>query len=94
MIFKWAYIERLHNNDADASLRTGLGLVETCNGMAVEKNLQQYTVGVNFYLHGNNQKIAADYSLLARGLEAADPGGPNVQNQQDHRIRIMFQQFF
>jgi len=94
VIFKWAYIERLHNNDADASLRTGLGLVETCNGMAVEKNLQQYTVGANFYLHGNNQKIAADYSLLARGLEAADPGGPNVQNQQDHRIRIMFQQFF
>ena len=94
VIFKWAYIERLHDNDADASLQTGLGLVETCNGMAVEKNLQQYTVGANFYLHGNNQKIAADYSLLARGLEAADPGGPNVQNQQDHRIRIMFQQFF
>ena len=51
-------------------------------------------MGASFYFHGNNQKIAADYSLLARGLEAADPGGANVQNQQDHRVRLMFQQFF
>ncbi len=91
---KWAYVERLHDDDAEASLRTGLGLVETCKGLAVEKNLQQYTVGVNLYLHGNNQKIAADYSLLARGLDAAYPDTPDVQNQQDHRFRIMFQQFF
>jgi hypothetical protein len=92
--FKWAYLERLHNNSVEASLRTGLGLVETCNGTAVEKNLQQYTIGINLYLHGNNQKIAADYSLLARGLEAADQSAPYVQNQQDHRFRIVFQQFF
>jgi hypothetical protein len=92
--FKWAYVERLHDNDADASLRTGLGLVETCNGTAVEKNLQQYTAGANYYFHGNNQKIAVDYSFLARGLEAADPDGPAMENQHDHRVRIMFQQFF
>ncbi len=94
VVFKWAYLERIHDNDKEASLQTGLGLVETCNGTAVEKYLQQYTVGLNLYLHGNNQKIATDYSLLTRGLEAADPGGPHVPNQQDHRIRIMFQQFF
>jgi len=60
----------------------------------VEKNLQQYTVGASYYFFGNNQKMAVDYSLLARGLEAADPGNSSVQNQQDHRFRIMFQQFF
>ncbi len=91
---KWAYLERLHDNDRDASLRTGLGLVETCNGTAVEKSLQQYTVGANLYLHGNHQKIAVDYSLLARGLDAADPANSTVENQRDHRVRIMFQQFF
>jgi hypothetical protein len=94
LTFKWAYLERLHNNTVEASLRTGLGLVETCNGTAVEKSLQQYTVGANFYLYGNNQKIAADYSLLVRGLEAADRSAPYVQDQQDHRFRLMFQQFF
>ncbi len=91
---KCAYLERLHDNDPEASLRTGLGLVETCNGTAVEKNLQQYTVGANLYLHGNNQKIAVDYSLLARSLDAADPGNSLIENQQDHRVRVMFQQFF
>jgi len=94
VVFKWAYLERIHDNDEEASLQTGLGLVETCNGTAVEKYLQQYTVGLNLYLHGNNQKIATDYSLLTRGLEAVDPGGPNVQNQLDHRFRLMFQLFF
>ena len=93
-VFKWAYVERIHANNEEASLRTGLGLVETCNGTAVEKNLQQYTFGLNFYLHGNNQKVAADYSLLVRGLEAKDPGSPYLKNQQDHRVRLMFQMFF
>jgi hypothetical protein len=93
-VFKWAYVERIHANNEEASLRTGLGMVETCNGRAVEKNLQQYTFGVNFYFHGNNQKLAADYSLLARGLEAVDPAALSVKNQQDHRVRLMFQQMF
>jgi hypothetical protein len=93
-VFKWAYVERIHANNEGASLRTGLGLVETCNGTAVEKDLQQYTFALNFYLYGNNQKIAADYSLLVRGLEAVNPSSPYVQNQQDHRVRLMFQMIF
>ncbi len=94
VVFKWAYLERIHDNDAEASLRTGLGLVDTCNGTAVERNLQQYTVGLNWYLHGNHQKIAADYSYLVRDFDAADPDGAPVQNQHDHRVRVMFQQLF
>jgi hypothetical protein len=93
-VFKWAYVERIHANNEEASLRTGLGLVETCYGTAVEKNLQQYTFGLNFYLYGNNQKIAADYSLMVRGLEAVGPSSPYLQNQQDHRVRLMFQMLF
>jgi hypothetical protein len=93
-VFKWAYVERIHANNEEASLRTGLGLVETCNGTAAEKNLQQYTFGLNFYLYGNNQKIAADYSLLIRGLEAVDPSSPYLKDQQDHRVRLMFQMLF
>lgn len=94
-VFKWAYVERIHANNEEASLWTGLGVVETCSGTAVEKNLQQYTIGFNLYLYGNHQKIAVDYSLLARGLEAADPDNPvKVENQNDHRARLMFQMIF
>lgn len=91
--FKWAYLERIRDNNKRASLYTGLGLVETKQGMAVEKSLHQYTAGINFYLHGNNQKICLDYSFLVRDLSPANPG-PSVDNQQDNRVRLMYQQIF
>jgi hypothetical protein len=93
-VFKWAYVERIHDNDASASLRTGLGLVETRDGLAVERNLQQYTWGVNYYLHGHNQKISFDYSFLRRALQRAEPGMSSLENQHDHRVRLMYQHLF
>ena len=91
--FKAAYLERIRDNNELASLYTGLGLVETDEGKAVEKNLQQYTAGINLYLHGNNQKICLDYSFLLRELGTVHPG-PLPDNQQDHRVRLMYQQIF
>ncbi len=91
--FKFAYLERILNNTVLDSLFTGLGLVDTDQGMAVEKNLQQYTWGLNYYFHGNNQKFCLDYSLLVRDLASAVPGRP-MDNQVDHRVRLMFQQLF
>lgn len=93
-VFRYGYLERIHDNDTLASLRTGLGLVETRDGSAVEKNLQEYTFGVNYYLHGHNQKIALDYSLLRRAFRPAEPGAGRVDGQTDHRVRLMFQQTF
>lgn len=93
-VFRYGYLERIHDNDSLASLRTGLGLVETRDGWAVEKNLQEYTFGVNYYLHGHNQKICMDYSLLVRAFRPAEPGSGPVEDQVDHRARVMFQQTF
>jgi len=91
--FKFAYLERIHGNNLFSSLCTGLGLVNTRQGPAVEKNLRQFTAGLNYYLRGQNQKLAFDYSLLVRGLASAVPGGP-LPDQTDHRVRLMFQQIF
>ncbi len=93
IVFKWAYLERIHDNDRLSSLRTGLGLVETEDGEAVERNLQQYTVGINWYLHGHNQKIALDYSYMLRVLKGVDPA-VHVDDQHDYRVRLMYQHFF
>jgi len=92
-VFKWAYVERIHNNSQPASLYTGLGLVTTTRGDAVERNLQEYTWGINFYLHGNNQKICLDYSYLLRHLSSVD-AGVSINDQHDHRMRLMYQQVF
>jgi len=50
-------------------------------------------MGLNYYLHGNNQKVALDYSLLTRAVRNAEPG-PSIDEQVDHRVRLMFQQMF
>jgi len=94
VVFKWAFFERIRDNSRTASLRTGLGLVETCQGTAVEQNLQQYTWGANYYFFGHNQKICLDYSFLLRSLKPADPGALAVDNQYDHRVRLQYQHLF
>ena len=92
-VFKWAYLERIHGNDPFSSLQTGLGLVETEAGDAVERDLRQYTVGVNRYLRGHSFKICVDLSFLVRRLEGVDPAD-RIEDQHDYRFRAMIQYVF
>jgi hypothetical protein len=105
-VFKFAYVERLSDTRLEDHIESGLGLVKLDNGFAVEKNLQQYVLGLNYYLHGFNQYITADVGWMRRrfaevgpaeayalGLDpAAFTGDASTQN--DLRFRMMYQLFF
>jgi hypothetical protein len=91
---KFAYVERLRDNTKADSLLSGLGLIEMSDGiMGVEKDLQQYTIGINWYIYGHAMKISADYSYLVRNLAAAEPFY-SIDDQHDHRLRLMYQFHF
>ena len=104
--FKFAHMNRLDDADAIKSLESGLGLVELDDGYAVEKDMQQYRAGVNWYLHGFNQYISAEVGLFHRNfsrISSAEgdfigltPGelSDADDSQDDIRFRIQYQHFF
>jgi len=61
---KFAYVVRLDGAGLRNSLTSGLGLVNRQGGWVAEESLQEYRLGVNWYLEGYNQMIAADAALL------------------------------
>ncbi len=100
---KFAMLERIEDNNVYNSLASGLGLVETEDGMAVEDKLYQYRLGVNYYLHGFNQYISAEVGWFQRTFDeisAADAAAlgisrdSNPSDQNDIRVRIQYQHFF
>lgn len=104
-VFKYAYVRRLAGNNVLKSLRSGLGLVKTTDGYAIEDNLQQFVWGLNYYLHGFNQYITFDVSWLHRGLESgvaeaqglgldATKFAAHPDDQNDVRLRVMYQFLF
>ena len=97
IVARYAYVKRMEDNDVAKSNASGLGLVSVNGGTnnAIEKNLQEYTAGVNYYFYGHNLKFLVDYSYLIRGL-AGVPGTtvPVDGNQHDNRFRSMVQFYF
>jgi hypothetical protein len=104
-VLKAAYFERITDNDLQSSLQSGLGLVLLDDGYAVEDNLQQCFVGVNYYLQGFNHYISADVGWFRREFakikarEAAALGftgalSSDTPDQDDFRFRIAYQFLF
>jgi hypothetical protein len=105
VVFKAAYFERITDNSLYDSLASGLGLVRLDDGYAVEDNLQQYRIGVNYYLKGFNHYICAELGWARREFERIRAGeaaalgftGPlsqHIDEQDDYRFRIQYQYFF
>ncbi len=105
--FKFAYLNRLHDNNLENSLASGLGLVKMSddNGYAIEDSMQQYRVGINYYLHGFNQYISAEIGWFHRNFDEIDPAeaarlgfqgklASDPEDQDDIRFRIQYQHFF
>ena len=98
---KYAYLQRIYNNNVTKSLESGLGLVPTTHGYTVEKDLQQYVLGANYYIDGFNQMIAVDVSWLYRNLDGISPSeaaaagitnyATSTSSQNDYRFRVMYQ---
>lgn len=103
---KFAYVERLDNNNLEDSIKSGLGLVRLADGFAIEDNLQQYILGINYYLHGFNNYITADICWDRRHFKEVDSAkavilgfdpadfDTNPDNQDDIRFRVMYQFLF
>ena len=96
VVARHAYVERLKDNTKEKSLSSGLGLVSFNGGQfnAIEDNLREYTVGLNYYLHGHNLKLSVDYSYLMRELTPAPTATVPVDDQHDNRFRTMVQFYF
>lgn len=94
LISRYAYVERIKDNDRIKSLASGLGLVSVNGGTynAVEDNLREHSAGVNYYFHGYRLKFSADYSYLVRRLITV--AGDSEEDQRDNRFRTMIQYFF
>ena len=103
--FKYAYLVRLDDNTPLDSRKSGLGLVKFDDGkLGVEDYLQQFVLGVNYYLHGFNQYITCDISLLQLHADDASPSeaaaiGKSASDfdsgtQDDWRFRVMYQHWF
>jgi hypothetical protein len=94
LISRYAYVERIKDNDRIKSLTSGLGLVSVNGGAynAVEDNLREYSAGINYYLIGHRLKYSADYSYLVRHLIPVT--GNSIEDQQDSRFRTMIQYLF
>jgi hypothetical protein len=60
---------------------------DQANNPGTTGNVTEYTVGLNYYLHGHNVKLQMDYSLLAKEPFA---GG----HANDHRLRMQVQYLF
>jgi hypothetical protein len=96
VVARYAYVERLNDNNVADSLASGLGLVSFNGGTnnAIEDNLQEYTVGLNYYFHGHNLKFFVDYSYLIRELISVPGSTVSVDDQNDNRYRAMMQWYF
>lgn len=92
-VARYAYVERMEDNTVEKSMASGLGLVSVNGGTnnAIENNLQEYTVGLNYYLYGQNLKFLADYSYLIRELTPVPGMTIPVEDQRDNRFRTMVQ---
>ncbi len=66
---KFAHVVRLEDNDLEESLRSGLGLVDRDQGWGLENFLQEYRIGVNWYLYGYSQMLSADVAWLRVDLD-------------------------
>ncbi|MFP3870021.1 MAG: porin [Syntrophobacteria bacterium] len=105
-VFKFAYVQRLDDTALEDHIESGLGLVKLDDGFAIEKNIQQYVFGLNYYLHGFNQYITADLALMRREFDKVsareansldlDPAAfsTDCDTQNDLRFRMMYQFFF
>jgi len=102
---KLAYLERLHDNNLYNSLSSGLGLVRLDNGYAIEDNMQQYRIGINWYLAGFKQYISTEIGWFRRefdeikrseaaALNFTGALSPDASSQDDIRFRIQYQQMF
>ena len=96
VVTRYAYVERMEDNDVAKSNASGLGLVSVNGGTnnAIEKNLREYSIGFNYYLYGNNIKLAVDYSYLTRDFDQVPGSKVSVDDQQDNRVRTMVQFYF
>jgi len=96
VVARYAYVERLKDNTLEKSNTSGLGLVSVNGGTnnAIEDNLQEYTVGLNYYLYGHNLKLFVDYSYLTRELSQVPGSTVSVDDQHDNRYRAMMQFYF
>ncbi|MBS1113951.1 MAG: putative phosphate-selective porin [Nitrospirae bacterium] len=96
IVARYAYVERLEDNTLAKSFASGLNPVSVNGGTnnAIEDNLQEYTVGLNYYLYGHNLKIFVDYSYLVREFIAVPGSAVSVDDQNDNRYRAMVQFYF
>jgi hypothetical protein len=96
LISRYAYVERIKDNDRIKSLTSGLGLVSVNGGTnnAIEDNLREYSVGINYYIDKHRMKFSADYSYLVRELSPVSGAIGSVSDQHDNRLRTMFQFFY
>ncbi|PIP13328.1 MAG: hypothetical protein COX49_02370 [bacterium (Candidatus Stahlbacteria) CG23_combo_of_CG06-09_8_20_14_all_40_9] len=95
-VARYAYVERMDDNTKEKSLASGLGLVSVGGGTdnAIEDNLQEYSVGLNYYIDKHALKVSADYSYLVREFDAVPGKTISGDKQADNRFRIMAQWFF
>jgi hypothetical protein len=105
-VFKFGYVQRLDETCLEDHLESGLGLARLEDGFAVEKNLQQYVLGLNYYFHGFNQYVTADVAWMRRKFDrvsAAEAGrlgldpaafSRHPDTQSDVRLRMMYQFLF
>ncbi len=105
LTFKFAYMNRLVDADLENTLASGLGLVKLDDGYAIERDMQQYRAGINWYLHGFNQYICAEVGLFHRSFdkirdsEAARLNYTGTlsdadKSQDDIRFRVQYQHWF
>jgi len=96
VVARYAYVERVDDNTVEKSLASGLGLVSVNGGTnnAVEDNLREYTVGLNYYFYGHSLKIFVDYSYLTREFIKVPGATVFAEDQHDNRYRAMMQFYF
>ena len=106
IVSKIAFVERIKNNDLKDSIKSGLGLVKLKDGFTVEESLEQYILGLNYYLHGFNQYITADLCWYHRNFDKVstreanalglDPASFSLSpdDQDEIRFRVMYQHLF
>lgn len=96
VVARYAYVERVDDNTVEKSLASGLGLVSVNGGTnnAIEDNLREYTVGLNYYFYGHNLKFFLDYSYLTREFIEVPDATVSAEDQHDNRYRAMMQFYF
>ena len=96
VVARYACVERMEDNNVAKSNASGLGLVSVNGGTnnAIEKNLQEYTAGLNYYFYGHNLKLSVDYSYLIRDFIRVPGATVSVDDQHDNRFRTMVQYYF